>query len=69
MSAAASNLKDTDAPQAAEWVTLPEASRLTGKHREQVLVMVVRGELVADTRGKYTWISRDSIERYLAGKQ
>ncbi len=67
MSAAPSNANETMTDSPLEpWVMLPEACRMIGKHRQQVLALVVRGELVADTRGKYTWISRDSIERYLA---
>lgn len=67
MSAAPSNANEIDTQSSLEpWVMLPDACRLIGKHRQQVLALVVRGELVADTRGRYTWISRESIERYLA---
>lgn len=47
-----------------EWVTLPEAMRLLGKERSSVLMMIVRGELVADLRGRWTFVSRESIDRY-----
>lgn len=49
-----------------EWVTLPEAMRLLGKERASVLMMIVRGELVADIRGRWTFVSRDSIDRWCA---
>jgi len=64
MSAAPSDANQ--ASTAIDWVNLPEACRLLGKHRQQVLALIVRGELTADTRGKFTWVSRDSIERFLA---
>lgn len=49
-----------------EWVTLPEATRLMRKHRQQVLTLIVRGELIADVRGRYTWVTRESVDRWLA---
>lgn len=49
-----------------EWVTLPEAMRLLGKERAQVLTLIVRRELVADVRGRWTFVSRESIDKYLA---
>lgn len=66
MSAAPSTTKATAGETATEWVSLAEATRLLGKHRQQVLALIVRGELTAETRDRYTWVSRDSIERFLA---
>jgi hypothetical protein len=49
-----------------EWVTLPEAMRLLGKERSPVQALIIRGELTADVRGRWTFVSRSSIDRYLA---
>lgn len=49
-----------------EWVSLPDAAKLLGKHRQQVLTLIVRGELAAETRGRFTFVSRASIDRYIA---
>lgn len=49
-----------------DWVTLPEAMRRLGKERAQVLTLIIRGELSADVRGRWTFVSRESIDRYLA---
>jgi hypothetical protein len=63
MSAAANATK-----AATEWITVPEACGLLGTNRAGVLQLVVRGEITADVRGRYTFVSRASIERYLASK-
>jgi len=49
-----------------EWVTLPEAARLLGTHRETVLKMALAGKLVADTRGRLVFISRRSVDSVMA---
>jgi hypothetical protein len=49
-----------------EWVSLAEASRLLGIQRLKVLRLALCGELVSDVRGQWTFISRKSIDRYLA---
>jgi len=53
---------------ATDWITVPEACGLLGTNRAGVMTLAVRGEIVADVRGRYTFISRESIERYLASK-
>jgi hypothetical protein len=58
--------KNDEAVAADEWVSLPEASRLLGMHRQKVLTHALKGDLVCDVRGKWTFISRASIDAFLA---
>lgn len=51
-----------------EWVTLPQAAKLLGRHRQTVLVIAARGELTLDQRAGITFVSRASIDAYLARK-
>jgi hypothetical protein len=46
-----------------DWVSLPEAARLLGLHRQKVLQLALKGTLESDVRGNWTFISRASIER------
>lgn len=48
-----------------EWVSLPQAAKLLGLQRLKVLQLALKGALVSDIRGKWTFISRESIDRYL----
>lgn len=56
----------TAEPVDTEWVSLTEASKLLGTHRETVLKLALRGQLEIDHRGMWTFVSRASIDRYLA---
>jgi excisionase family DNA binding protein len=49
-----------------EWVSLTEAARLLGSHRETVLQLAIKGTLKVEHRGNYTFVSRASIDAYLA---
>ena len=49
-----------------EWVSLQEATRLLGINRERVFKLALKGALAADHRGNITYISRASIDAYLA---
>jgi len=51
---------------AAEWVSLPKAAELLGVHRQKVLQLALKGQLDSEHRAEWTFISRESIERYLA---
>lgn len=56
----------SDQPVADQWVSLPKAAELLGVHRQKVLQLAVKGVLVAEQRGDWTFVSRASIERALA---
>jgi hypothetical protein len=49
-----------------DWVSLPKAAQLLRCTRQKVLQLALQGVLVAESRGKWTFISRESIERALA---
>lgn len=55
----------SDAADDEPWVSLNAATTLLDMHRETILKLVIKGTLTADTRGPLTFISRESIERYL----
>ena len=57
-----------NAEVADEWVSLPEAARLLGMHRQKVLQLALKRALESDVRGKWTFISRGSIEQYLVSQ-
>lgn len=48
-----------------EWVSLPQAAKLLGLQRLKVLQLALKGALVSDVRGNWTFISRASIDEYL----
>lgn len=48
-----------------EWVSLTEAAKLLGTHRETVLQLAIKGVLKVDHRGRWTFVSRESIDRHL----
>jgi hypothetical protein len=50
----------------AEWVSLNEATKLLGENREQVLQRGVAGTLQVKRFGRWTFVSRASIDRHLA---
>lgn len=58
--------KNDEAETATEWVSLTEAAKMLGSHRETVLQLAIKGRLVVEHRGNWTFVSRDSIDRYLA---
>ena len=47
------------------WVSLTEAARMLGLHRQKVLLLALKGKLVTDFRGHLTFVSRESIEKHL----
>lgn len=49
-----------------EWVSLNEATKLLGENREQVLQLGVTGTLEVKRFGRWTFVSRATIERRLA---
>ena len=53
----------------AEWMSLGEAARLLGEARQTVLKRTVKGELVAEYVAGRTVISRESVDRILAGRE
>lgn len=57
---------NTAVSDAEDWVSLPTAARLLGCHRQKTLQLALKGELESDVRGDWTFISRASIDRYLA---
>lgn len=58
-------LLDADEP----WVSLTEAARMLGLHRQRVLLIALKGKLVMDFRGKLAFVSRESIDKYLDAGQ
>lgn len=50
----------------AEWVSLRTAAKLLGTYREAVLQIALKGQLTVEHRGKWTFVSRESLERYVA---
>lgn len=53
-------------PAAEPWVSLPKAADMLGRSRLKVLQLALKGVLVAEQRGEWTYISRESIDRALA---
>lgn len=49
-----------------EWVSLRVAAKLLGTHREAVLQIALKGQITIEHRGRWTFVSRESIDRYLA---
>jgi hypothetical protein len=65
--------KETHAPQpltqADAWLTLSQAARALGKHRQTVAHLAVPGgPLVGERRANITFVTRESVERYLAAQ-
>lgn len=58
-----SNVAVSDAE---DWVSLPTAARLLGCHRQTVVRLALKGRLESEMRGDWTFISRASIERFIA---
>ena len=65
MTTARKNSPVGETREADEWVSLPKAAELLGVHRQKVLQLALKGRLDAEHRGEWTFISRESIERYL----
>ena len=65
MTTARKNSPIGDTRAADEWVSLPKAAELLGVHRQKVLQLALKGRLDAEHRADWTFISRESIERYL----
>ena len=65
MTTARKNSPIGDTREADEWVSLPKAAELLGVHRQKVLQLALKGQLDSEHRGSWTFISRESIERYL----
>jgi hypothetical protein len=51
-----------------DWLTLPQAAKAIGKHRQTVLVLGTGdgAELTLDRRAGMTFVSRASVDAYLA---
>lgn len=47
------------------WVSLNEATKLLDKNRETVLQLGISGVLKVEKMGRWTFVTRESIERYL----
>lgn len=60
--------KNSSEVAADDWVSLAQAARLLGLHRQQVLKLALGGSIESDVRGKWTFITRSSIDRYLAAQ-
>lgn len=65
---AATNLRKSGTTNGShlDWLSPNEAARLLGIHRQTVMRLVMVGELVGEARGKFTFITRESVERALA---
>jgi hypothetical protein len=48
------------------WVSLNEATKLVGATREQVLQLGIQGTLKVEKMGRWTFVTRASIDRYIA---
>jgi hypothetical protein len=57
--------KTTPLPAAEAWMTLPQAAKALGKHRQTVTGMCLRGELVGDYRAGLLFIATASVTAYL----
>lgn len=51
-----------------DWVSLHEATKLLGENREQVLQLGLDGTLEVKRFGRWTFVSRATIDRRLAAK-
>lgn len=69
MTTARKNSPTPDESPTDEWVSLPKAAQLLGCHRQKVLQLALKGVLVSDHRGDWTFISRASIERALENEK
>ena len=49
-----------------EWVSIETARQLLGMSRERVLNLALRGSLTIDHRAHLTFVSRASIDAFLA---
>lgn len=51
-----------------DWVSLNEATKLLGENREQVLQLGLEGVLEVKRFGRWTFVSRVTLDRRLAAK-
>lgn len=65
MPVARKNEQSTAATDGA-WVSLHEATKLLDVRRELVLQLALKGILEVEHRGRFTFVSRASIDRHLA---
>lgn len=49
-----------------KWVSLNETTKMLDMNRETVLQLGIQGVLKVERMGRWTFVSRQSIERYLA---
>jgi hypothetical protein len=52
--------------QSEEWITTPDASRLTGYKRDYLAQLARDNRVVAEKRGRDWWIERESLLAYKA---
>jgi excisionase family DNA binding protein len=49
----------------AEWITTPEAARLSGYHVNYLRQIIRQGKIKAEKKGRDWWVNQDSLMEYL----
>jgi hypothetical protein len=61
--------KDKPTTRAEPWMTVGAAARAIGESRLATLTRIVKGELVGQHLAGQTFVRRDSLETFLAGRK
>lgn len=60
--------KEKGVPAADPWMTLYQAARTIGLSRLATLTLIVKGELEGQHLANQTFVTRASVDRYLAAR-
>lgn len=59
------HLAEVDWASMPEWITVEEASKLSGYHPDHLRRIIRQGRIAAEKKGLMWWVDRDSLNAYL----